>query len=583
MIHAALCVALVGVLPGVIDLTGPWDRRTTDESDTWEEDVTVPEEGKGLPNARIDYKRTVDIGDRDVEGWAIAVGEQRGAFEILVDGVRVGGQGSIERKEIGLSHVGVHPVPPELLRDGHAEIVVRTWTLDVIARHESPARLARGPFLLGPTEAVVLQAERFTMRHVETRRVVFLASAGLLLLLALYHALMWHWRREHTTYLWYTAGVTGLGVWCVYQGISGYDVPVYIADRGWRAAHHLCVIPMLEFTCRLLRWMPVPKWIRAWQIAYAALAVALVIPGPFGTTLAHNTVRNAFVGVVMAALVVAIVRSILRGEVLARWLAGGLALSAAPIVLQMWMQQQRAEMPLIPPALFAIFIFVASIALALAHDFVRTQDELDATHVSVRRFVPFPFLQLLGKETVRQVERGDSTEARMTVLFADIRGFTSRSEQHSPAENFAFLNEYFGAVESCIHRHDGFIEKFYGDGLLALFPGSADQAVAAAREMLDAVAAFNRDREETLRIGIGVHTGRVMAGTIGGHERLDSGVIGDAVNLTSRIESLTKDYGHDLLVSGATRDAMENGSALRRIDETHVKGREQPVTLYGFD
>jgi class 3 adenylate cyclase len=116
--------------------------------------------------------------------------------------------------------------------------------------------------------------------------------------------------------------------------------------------------------------------------------------------------------------------------------------------------------------------------------------------------------------------------------------------------------------------------------VLALFAGSPGQALAAATDMQRGVAEFNRDRNETLEIGIGVHTGRVMAGTIGGQERLDSGVIGDAVNLTSRIEGLTKHYGEQILVSGAVHAAVRESARLRRVDEVQVKGREQPVTLY---
>jgi class 3 adenylate cyclase len=174
----------------------------------------------------------------------------------------------------------------------------------------------------------------------------------------------------------------------------------------------------------------------------------------------------------------------------------------------------------------------------------------------------------------------------MSILFADIREFTSLSEKMSPQENFDFINAYLSQMAPIIAQYHGFIDKYIGDAIMALFPVNADDAVKAAIAMLKQLAAYNQERQESgleaIAIGIGLNTGLLMLGTVGGENRMDGTVISDAVNLASRIEGMTKMYGATLLISEETYHHLSDISqyAIRTIDRVKVKGKSEPVTIY---
>ncbi len=205
---------------------------------------------------------------------------------------------------------------------------------------------------------------------------------------------------------------------------------------------------------------------------------------------------------------------------------------------------------------------------------------------SFARFVPREFLRSLGHSQPADIRFGESVQKEMTVLFADIRRFTTLVEQMSPTENIAFINAYIGYMEPAVLAHGGFIDSYVGDAIMALFDGSATPAVEAAVAMFRALEAFNSERVAlgavAVDIGIGVSTGQLTLGTIGGAERLKCGVIGDAVNVAARIESLTKRYRVRLLISGHAYETL--GPALRRatrlIDRVRVAGHGEPVELF---
>ncbi len=212
-------------------------------------------------------------------------------------------------------------------------------------------------------------------------------------------------------------------------------------------------------------------------------------------------------------------------------------------------------------------------------------DTLSKTNTAINRFVPHEFLNYLNKQNIMDVQLNDNIETRMTVLFSDIRSFTELSEHMTPEENFKFVNDYLNVMGPVVRRNHGFIDKYIGDAIMALFD-NADDAVNAALEMLTVLEAYNteylKNHNQPIRIGIGLHRGKVRLGTIGEHGRMDSTVISDAVNLASRIEGLTKYYGVPCLISEDVYRQLNDSSEIhtRYVDKVKVKGKNVPVNIY---
>lgn len=214
---------------------------------------------------------------------------------------------------------------------------------------------------------------------------------------------------------------------------------------------------------------------------------------------------------------------------------------------------------------------------------IKTHLRLAKINIAYGRFVPYEFLQFLERESIVDVQLGDQVQKDMTILFSDIRAFTTLSEHMTPKENFDFINDYLQRVGPVIRDRHGFIDKYIGDAVMALFPQTADDAVQAAIAMLEQVAKFNRERQaqgqEAIAIGVGLHTGTLMLGTIGESQRMESTVISDAVNLASRLESLTKLYGASILISEQTWKNLPTPALYqaRFLGQVQVKGKKQPV------
>lgn len=212
-------------------------------------------------------------------------------------------------------------------------------------------------------------------------------------------------------------------------------------------------------------------------------------------------------------------------------------------------------------------------------------EELTRINTAFGRFVPQDFLRSLGRESILDVELGDSVEEIVTVMFADIRGYTTLSESMTPQENFHFLNDYLGRMGPIIHEHNGFVNQYYGDGIMALFMGGADDAVQAAVKMQQELLLFNQERKlhrkMPVQTGIGVHTGPLMMGVIGDTLRLEAGVVADTVNIAARVEGLTKQYGAKIVISGNTEAGLVGEDLIRRsLGLVRVKGRESGLAIF---
>ena len=216
----------------------------------------------------------------------------------------------------------------------------------------------------------------------------------------------------------------------------------------------------------------------------------------------------------------------------------------------------------------------------------RYSDQTRATLEAYGRFVPHEFLFFLEKQHITEVQLGDSVQKEMTILFSDIRSFTSLSESMSPEENFKFLNSYLSRIGPEIRANNGFIDKYIGDAIMALFPEKPDDAVRAALAMRAKLVEYNGHRASTgyaaIQVGIAINTGKLMMGTLGEQERMDGTVISDAVNLASRLEGLSRLYGDTILITGPTLSLLEGRRDFhtRFVDRVRVRGRKEAVLIY---
>ncbi|MEM7180860.1 MAG: adenylate/guanylate cyclase domain-containing protein, partial [Spirochaetota bacterium] len=235
---------------------------------------------------------------------------------------------------------------------------------------------------------------------------------------------------------------------------------------------------------------------------------------------------------------------------------------------------------------YGFFVFIAALIFILINQMLNYQMEIEKQKNAFIKFVPFNFIELLDKKSILELRLGDQIQQEMTILFSDIRSFTALSEEMTPKENFDFINSYLNQSSPAIRNHRGFIDKYMGDGVMALFPKDSEDAVNAAIDKLQSVHSYNEERigagRKPIRIGIGIHTGMLMLGIVGEQERYDCTVISDAVNLTSRIESLTKVYSASILISEYTYEKLRDKSKynIRIIDRVQVKGKNQPVKIY---
>lgn len=215
-----------------------------------------------------------------------------------------------------------------------------------------------------------------------------------------------------------------------------------------------------------------------------------------------------------------------------------------------------------------------------------SRNELVSINKAYSRFVPHQVLKMISPNGIKTTVLGDCVEKEMTILFCDIRGFTRLSESMAPGENFEFINRYLKIMAPVINKYGGTIDKYMGDGIMALFPNSADNALLAAIGMMQSLDKYNEQlksrRLPLVKIGLGLHTGKMILGTVGTSSRMDVTVISDTVNAAARIESLTKTFRTPILISEETRMRLKSFDKqnLRFIASCFVKGKLKPMTIY---
>ncbi|MDR0623355.1 MAG: adenylate/guanylate cyclase domain-containing protein [Treponema sp.] len=215
-------------------------------------------------------------------------------------------------------------------------------------------------------------------------------------------------------------------------------------------------------------------------------------------------------------------------------------------------------------------------------------EEIGSVTRKMNSFVPKEFLTILNKESVMDLKLGDHVMQEMTIFFSDIRKFTELFEGLSPEDSFKFINSYLTRIVPVIEEYGGFVDKYIGDAILALYPqeNGADMAVQAAIEIQRRILEYNTHRAKCgyrpLEIGIGLHTGSLMLGVVGVHNRMQNTAISDSVNLASRVEGLTKAFNVSMTISGQTFQKLEHPESymFRYLGNVKVKGKGEPTRVY---
>jgi len=229
--------------------------------------------------------------------------------------------------------------------------------------------------------------------------------------------------------------------------------------------------------------------------------------------------------------------------------------------------------------------FQASVSklISMANEVIQAQEETTQLLTASQKFVPSHFLRFLNVTDFSKIKLGEYIELELSVLFCDIRNYTSISEKSDKGKLINQINRYFFYMGKAIHEHEGAIDKYIGDSIMAAFKTPAD-ALKAAKKMIRYLDHFNANLEsdEQWRHGIGIGHGRVILGTVGDQNRLSTTILGDAVNIASRLESLTKKVTHDILFSDEVVKALNNDGAfqIQKVGRAKLKGIENPFNIY---
>ncbi|HEY1099682.1 MAG TPA: adenylate/guanylate cyclase domain-containing protein, partial [Myxococcota bacterium] len=503
---------------------------------------------------------------------------------------------------------GAFAIPRLSLVDGEALIAIRIGNAPELFKADPSRRLVpAGPVMLGQMPGVDDRAKSTVERDVNERTLGFLAFSLVFAFISLYHMLLWSLRRDLTGYLWF--GISGVFVtsWLFIVELRGTPLLPINATTAGIVGNFVGALTNAVF-CNFFWYFvrkrgPTKPW-RLYQLSLVVVAFVGFIPDVGLAITVSTPVILVKIAMPVAGAAFLLV-SARRGYKDAWVIFVGVVFGAIAAPLQV-LAMSSGKAAAVSPGEVAFLFFMLVMAVALAVQFTRTLNDVDDknhelrdTNASIARFVPFGFLDALDKRSVREVQRGDAQQREMAVMFCDVRGFTTLAEKLGPDQTFRFINEYLARMEPEIYRGAGFINQYLGDGIMALFPSSspsssasavtmrsgADGAIVAAIGMCSALDRINatrvHDGKDEIRIGIGVHIGPLMIGTIGGGEQLDGGVVGDCVNASARLEGMTKMYGARVLVSGdVVGKLVQSTPTLRHLDTVVAKGKAAPMAIY---
>ena len=428
----------------------------------------------------------------------------------------------------------------------------------------------------------------------------FLMFFAMNLLGGAYFLSVWIGRREDFSRLWFSLSTLFMALYFLELGCpySLFDGPAY------RALMKACLGLSVGFIALFfVEFFNIhnKRWLKTSIIAVfltMAFYVSLSPDGP--TTLARFNLSLLPVEISILFFIYLLIRALVAKNPEALTLFIGIVISVGfgthDVIFQL-----MGQMPVLWLQGFGFFALQCSMFLSLSLQSTRLYRTLEAyskellvqktelanTNQAFARFVPKEFLAFLGKKSISDVALGDQVQQHMSILFTDIRDFTSLSETLSPHENFNLINSYLSRMAPVIREHKGIIDKYIGDAIMALYPEGAEGAIRCALAMRNTLVDYNTGRSRAgytpLEMGIGIHSGSLMLGTIGDEHRMESTVISDAVNTASRLEGLTKVFGVPIIISETIIKEVAHIPGefnYRFLGQLPLRGRTQGLGLY---
>ena len=512
------------------------------------------------------------------------------AYELYINGMRLGGRGAIGAKgelQVVKEDVYLYQIPRRLLRAGEINsIAFRIRSIDSVGG------------IYGDLDFLIGEYEQLYWHHLRAQ-VIFGLLAGAFFIIGLYYAVLYFSSREQKAPLYFAGLAVFLGLF-----ILGMKGMTHIFTGSY-AFHLTCIhLPILTLPFWLLNFgfdfFEKPKTRMLKIVSFLSwfnvllFSPVLVFPEKLLQLYLNSVFMLAFLMVAYALVYFLYItyKAVRERKGGALVVTTGILFYFGCTTNDMLSYLNVIHSVRLSDAGFLTLTFCMAVALAIQIARVyRDKEEAQRNALesqtlladSYARFVPRQFLVNLGKESILDVKLGDQVQKQMAILFADIRSFTKLSESMTPAENFNFINSYLKRMTPIIQKHYGFIDKFLGDGIMALFENSTEDSLNAAIDMQKYMVEYNQHRSKQnyppINIGVGVHTGNLMLGTIGSEGRMDGTVISDAVNLASRIEGLTKLYGIKIATSDETLGTLKIPQAYnyRFIDRVKVVGKDKPV------
>ncbi len=364
-----------------------------------------------------------------------------------------------------------------------------------------------------------------------------------------------------------------------------------IAESAYAAAAMLMLAAFATFFGSALRdRLPRFAPIAASSALGALAALAIILPSRAGLAA---MIGAAAAGLSCLGLFAASAVMAARGQARGCLIGGALLALGAGLALSRLLPDSFSSTYLAGPAGLAAFGF--AILLLLLKKSGNTLDTVESLteHIAsisktVKNFIPREFLEHLNKSDVADLRLGDHTRKKMTIFFSDIRAFTELSENLTVEENFAFINSYLSRVVPVIRENGGFVDKYVGDAIMALFGGAngPDLAIKSAIAMNAKMVEYNSHRAKVgyrpISMGVGVHTGDLMLGVVGVSDRMENTVISDAVNLGSRLQAITKAFNVSLAISEQAFKELEDPGIYkyRFIGKVKVRGKAEPVSVF---